>query len=192
MAGVTIEVQVNDQVSPLLQRIETRLGALKPAMKIIGETVRTSIVRNFEKEGRPVGWKQLSPLTVARRGTAHPILRRQGFAGGLMGSISARAYDDRVELGTNKVSAAVHQLGAKKGSFGIFDVTIREHVRRIAQAFGKAIQPRDVTVRSHKRKTAIPWGDIPARPFMMVQPEDWDEIRLSLVDYLILKGGRRA
>jgi phage gpG-like protein len=187
MAGVTIEVAVNDRISPLLEKIQRRIGTMKPAMKIIGEIVRTSIVRTFEKEGRPARWKQLAPLTVLLRGAAHPILRRQGFAGGLMGSISTRAYDDRAELGTNKASAAVHQFGAEKGSFGIFDVTIKEHVRRISQAFGRPIEPKDVTVREHKRKTALPWGNIPARPFMAVQEEDWEEIRLSLVDYLVYK-----
>lgn len=188
MAGATIEISAKDHVGPLLRQIEARLKALKPAMGIVGEIVRTSIVRNFEKEGRPVGWAPLSKLTVKmRKGREHPILRRQGFAGGLMGSISVRAYNDRAEVGTNKVYAAVHQFGAAKGSFGSVEAIVRSHTRWIKQAFGKAIEPREVMVREHKRKMVLPWGNIPARPFMMVQNEDWEEIRAELAEFLVRK-----
>ena len=115
MTGVTLDVELKDQaVMRLLEKIRSRLGHMLPAMKIIGEIVRTSVVRNFEVGGRPTKWKELSPVTLAMR-RGDKILRRQGFAGGLMGSIHARAENDQVRIGTNKVYAAVQQLGAKKG-----------------------------------------------------------------------------
>lgn len=186
MAGTAlIEIETGDRVSPYLDMIRQRLGRLKPAMNIIGEIVRTSIVRNFEREGRPTPWEGLSPVTEKIRKAAHPILRRQGFAGGLMGSINVRADDHQVVIGTNKKYAALHQFGAKKGSFGTVEARVREHVRRITKAFGKAIDPKDVTVKAHTGKTKLPWGDIPARPFMAVQSEDWDEIRSALIEHLL-------
>ncbi|MCK4529321.1 phage virion morphogenesis protein [candidate division WOR-3 bacterium] len=186
MAGVAIEITANDKkVTELLKRIQKKLGDLTPAMKIIGNTVRTSIVRNFEKEGRPAKWEKHSKLTEKRRGKGAKILRIQGFAAGLMGSIHSTAKKDRVIIGTDKIYAAIHQFGAKKGSFGTVEAEIKAHMRKITKIFGRPVKPRKVTVRAHTRKMKLPWGDIPARPFIMVQPEDWDEIRESLSDYIL-------
>jgi len=175
VAGASIEIRVDDKVKELFAGMQRRMAGLTPAMKIIGETVRTSVIRNFEEGGRP-RWKPLSPATLARR-KGKKILMRQGFAGGLAGSIHAKAYRDRAVVDTNKIYAAVHQFGAKKGSFGTVTARVREHVRRLASG-------KEVRVREHTRKTKIPWGDIPARPFLMVQDEDWEEIREALAGYI--------
>ena len=182
MAGVAlIEIETDDRIGPYLEQTLARLGRLQPAMSAIGEIVRTSIVRSFEREGRPVTWRKLSAVTEKLRKTSHPILRRQGFAGGLMGSINVRATDDSVTIGTNKAYAAVHQFGAKKGAFGTVEAQVKEHVRRLKR--GK--KTRRVTVKAHTRKMTLPWGDIPARPFMAVQPEDWEEMLAALSDYIL-------
>jgi phage virion morphogenesis protein len=121
VAGASIEVKIEDQeVKALIQRIQRRLSDLTPAMKIIGSIVRTSVMRNFEVGGRP-RWKPLSPITLARR-KGNKILMRQGFAGGLAGSIHYKAEKDKAIVGTNKIYAAVHQFGARKGSIGEFTV----------------------------------------------------------------------
>jgi phage virion morphogenesis protein len=186
MAGATIDVTIDDrEVRELLERIRKRLGDLTPAMKIIGATVRTSVIRNFEKSGRPKKWKEHSKTTEKRRGKGAKILMAQGLGAGLAGSINYKAGKDRVDIGTPKVYGAVHQFGAKKGSFGTVEAMIREHLRTITQAFGKPIPKKQVKVGAHKRKTILPWGDIPARPFLMVQDEDWTEIRAALTDYLL-------
>ena len=174
--AVSLSVRIEDaNVRELISGLHHRMADLSPAMKTVGEIVRTSVVRNFEVGGRPP-WKPLSKTTLARR-KGHKILMRQGFAGGLAGSIHYRAAGDRVTIGTNKVYAAVHQFGARKGSFGTFTFTVREHLRRTPSG-------RKVTVREHQRTASLPWGDIPARPFLMVQREDWDEIRDALAEYI--------
>ncbi|MBW1666852.1 MAG: phage virion morphogenesis protein [Deltaproteobacteria bacterium] len=189
MAGVGLKIEVKDkEVTRLLQRLQRRMANLTPVMSAVADVVRTSVVRTFEKEGRPRPWAGLSPVTVKLRGRAHPILRRQGFAGGLMGSIHGRGYRDRAEIGTNKVYAAVHQFGAKRGSFGTVEVRIPAHTRRITQAFGRVIEPKVIAVREHTRKMVLPWGDIPARPFMVVQDEDWEEIKETVLDALAIVG----
>ena len=177
MAGVEIKISIDDkEAQDLLGRIQRNLGNLKPAMEIIGETVQTSIQRNFEKGGRPKKWKGLSETTKKERQKKGKwpglILVRSGVSGGLMGSISYRALGGSVILSANKKSAATHQFGAKKGSFGTIVANVRAHLRK-----GR-------TVRAHTRTMRLPWGDIPARPFMMVQDEDWSEIRHALVEFI--------
>jgi len=185
MAGISLDITIKDQrIKRLLGGIQRRMGDLTPAMKIIGQIIRTSIVRNFEKGGRPAKWTPLSPATKARR-KGRKILMDQGMGGGLAGSIHARADKDSVTIGTNKIYAAVHQFGADKGSFGTVEAKIKMHMRKITQAFGRPVKSRKVVVRTHTRKTKLPWGNIPARPFIMVQPEDWDEIRESLSDFIM-------
>lgn len=176
MSGVTINIRYDDkEVRAMFARIQRRLGDLTPAMKVIGQIVRTSVVRNFEKGGRPK-WKPLSRVTLAlRKGTK--ILSRRGMAGGLMGSIHATPHKDRVVVGTNKIYAAVHQFGAKKGSFGQFTAHIKEHMRKMGS--------KQVQVRAHARTVTLPWGDIPARPYLMVQNEDWTEIREAVTSYVV-------
>jgi len=191
MAGVSLNIKINDHgVQKLLNDIQRRMGNLTPVMKIIGQIVRTSIVRNFEKGGRPTKWKPLSTATQARRKGRAKILMDRGMGGGLAGSIHDRAEKDKVTIGTNKIYAATHQFGAKKGSFGTIEANIKTHLRKMTQAFGRPVKPRKVTVRAHTRKMKLPWGDIPARPFMAVQPEDWDEIRESLNDFILARGRR--
>jgi len=174
MAGVTLNVKIEDQgVRDLIGRLRERTSNLTPAMKIIGSIVRTSVIRNFEAGGRPP-WKPLKVIsyhlgyTMGRKTKAYTqrggltagfqrylagkkILIGRGFGGGLMGSVHFTAHPDRVEIGTNKIYGAIHQLGGKAG-------------------------------RGHK-------VDIPARPFLMVQSEDWAEIRAALQDYLTSKSG---
>lgn len=187
MAGVSLSLTIKDErIKRLLGDIQRRMGDLAPAMKIIGQIVRTSIVRNFEKGGRPAKWAPLSPVTLARR-KGRKILMDRGMGGGLAASIHPRADKDSVTLGTNKIYAAVQQFGAKKGSFGTVEAKIQTHMRKITQIFGRPVKPRKVAVRAHTRKMKLPWGDIPARPFIMVQPEDWDEIRESLGDFILSK-----
>ena len=179
MSGAMIDVKIEDkEIREVLNLLGRRTQDLKPAFSIIGEIVRTSIVRNFEKSGRPRKWKAHSETSKKRRGAGAKILQDQGAAGGLSGSIHYKASADKVKIGTNKAYGAVHQYGAKKGSFGIFAVNIQSHLR-------KAVSGKSYKVKAHTRKTALPWGDIPARPFLMVQDEDWTEILAALNDYIL-------
>lgn len=160
------------------------MGNLTRPMGVIGQIVRDSVIENFRAERSPEGvpWKK-SLRAIIQGGITlvdTAVLRN---------SIHHRAYADRVEIGTPVKYAAVHQFGAGKGSFGTVEATVKAHVRRITKAFGKPIAPRDVTVKEHKRKTVLPWGDIPKRPFMGVKRTDWDEIRSSIIEHF-MRGGR--
>lgn len=116
MAGSGIEIKVDtSEVERLFSEIQSRCLDLTPVMRVIGETIRTSVMTNFEQGGRPQAWKPLSEATLKRGKSGGGILRRQGMAGGLMGSIHHQAFNDRVVIGTNKVYAAIHQFGGKAG-----------------------------------------------------------------------------
>ena len=154
-----IEYKVDDtELQGMLKGILSRMGNLKPAMALIGETLHTSIMENFEEGGRPKKWKKLADRTMAERvrdGTmpGGRILVRQGHANGLQGSIAYTALNDRVIVHANKTYARVLHYGGKAG-------------------------------RNRK-------ANIPARPFMMIQDEDWDEMKDQLKNF-IFQGDRNA
>ena len=175
-------------VQRLLQNLQERVRDMRPVFNVIGEIVHGSIQENFERGGRPRKWPQLKASTILQRLRERKwpgrILVRLGVAGGLMGAISYKPARDHVRLSANKPYATTHQFGARKGQFGTVTAQIRQHLRRITQAFGRPIEPTVVTVRAHTRQMEVPWGNIPARPLMVVQDEDWEEIKDTLADFL--------
>lgn len=157
-----------------MERLQESTQNMLPLMRNIGAALSSSISLRFRESVTPDGraWPPLSPVTLAlRRGSSAQILRDTGR---LAASIAANARKDQVEVGTNVIYATTHQFGAKKGSFGTKDVTVRSHTRN-----GRP-------VRQHTRKQALPWGDIPARPFIGFSTEDEEEIARLLNEYLDL------
>ena len=158
-----ITVAIDDtKITGLLDRLKARTRDLTPAMKIVGEIVRSSVIRNFMQGGRPDKWtptKGLSSYITRRagsagrkrktytlkssKGSAHPAGKKTLIdTGRLKNSITSRAYSNKAVVGTNVIYAAIHQFGGKAG---------------------------------RGRKTTIP-----ARPFLMVHNEDWAEIKKVL------------
>lgn len=76
-------------------------------------------------------------------------------SGQLASSITVSHDATNAAVGTNKVYGPTQQFGAKKGEFGVT-----------------------------KRGAPIPWGDIPARPFLSVTEEDKEAIVALTEDYL--------
>ncbi|MFW5490423.1 MAG: phage virion morphogenesis protein [Desulfovibrio sp.] len=171
MNGVSYIVRAKELLADL-NSVERRMVDNSPAMKSIGQLLRTSTIRNFEAGGRPTAWAPLKPSTLKRR-KGNKILRRQGFAGGLVGSISARPLKNSVLIGTNKKYAPVHQFGAKRGSFGTFVVQVPAHKRG------------GHDVRAHQRRMKLPWGDISARPFLLIHEQDWERIKTTLAEHVV-------
>lgn len=155
-----------------------RISNRKRAMEAIGALGRESIKTNFAQGGRPDSWA--------------PLKRRDGQplrdTGRLMNSIGKQVDGNTVYVGTNVVYAAVHHFGAKKGSFGTVVVPVKTHQRQVTQAFGKQLKfPVWSTVQAHSRKTSLPWGNIQARPFMLLQEEDVVEMS-ELLETWIMEG----
>lgn len=115
MTGTAIEMKWDTkQVSALLRKMKGRMGHMRPGLKIIGETIRTSVVESFQQGGRPEAWEPLSDKTLLTKKSGM-VLVEQGFAGGLMGSIHSEVGDDWVMVGTDKVYGAIHQFGGETG-----------------------------------------------------------------------------
>lgn len=116
------EIQVNDtELNRQLALLSGRTGNLKPVFSVIGEILKTSIVKNFEVGGRYSApgswrggsnrWQPLSPITIARKGHDR-ILFGEGH---LMNSINYQADKDGVAVGTNLIYAAIHNFGGMAG-----------------------------------------------------------------------------
>ncbi|WP_051202729.1 phage virion morphogenesis protein [Desulfovibrio aminophilus] len=165
MAGASL-TWTDDEVQAELTGVAGRMADLTPAMRATGELLRTSVIRNFEVGGRPQRWAPLKPSTLARRRSSGGPLVVRGMGGGLMGSITAQASAASAIVGTNKVHAAVHQFGAAKGQFGsVTSITPGKYGRT--------------------RTMTVPWGTIPARPFMVVQEEDETDIREIIREFVV-------
>jgi phage gpG-like protein len=175
VAGATITID-DKRVRRMLQEVERRLDDATPAYRDIGEIVLSSIQRNFEAGGRPKKWE--ASKRAEEEGGQTLVDKAV-----LKNSLNVKPGRTFVKIGTADVRAAVLNFGAEAGSFGTFEVQVREHVRKMG---GKSH-----TVKAHARKTKLPWGDIPGREFMLVQDEDVDEILATLGDYLD-EAGREA
>ena len=168
MSGAIIScVPDTSQAVAGLAAIEDRLRSPRPAWIRVGSHMVASVQENFEDGGRPT-WPANSALTLLRKKSKR-VLVEQGFAGGLLGSISYQVRDNGVAVGTNKVYGAAHQFGMDQGEAGVYSVLVKAHQRQ-TKKWGT------VQVASHLRLQQIPWGKIPARPYLVVQPFDATEI----------------
>jgi len=160
-----IKVEIHDEeVKRLFVRLSRDLTDTLPIMRRIAGIMADSVEENFAREGRP-RWE---PSKRAIRDFGQTLQK----SGRLAASITQKATATEAMVGTNVKYAAVHQFGAKKGAFGTFAAKVKAHERK------------GVPVKAHTRNVKTPWGDIPARPFMMVQDEDWGGIKTAVVDYI--------
>ena len=156
MAGVTIKL--NDRlVRKHLKRLDRRLGDLTPAFRDIGEHLLTTTRARFDSMTDPQGnlWRPLSQSYRARKSkNQNLILDLDGY---LRGTLNYRIEDGgkTLAIGSPMIYAGTMQFGAKKGQFG-----------------------------KTKRGVPIPWGDIPARPFLGLSADDRKEVVAILGDHL--------
>lgn len=136
---ISIDVDTS-AVDSMLTKLSNRIENSRPAFDLIGEIITTSVLKNFEEEGRPTPWKPLAQRTIIERTALGywpgKILARTGF----LKRIFHQADADGVTIATQAPYAPKHQYGA---------------------------------------------GRIPARPFLMIQDEDWVEIRSALGAFLV-------
>lgn len=164
MAGAIIFTRIESKAPRRVFAALSRVMANPtPVMAAIGTGLVESTHERFERAVDPGGqaWAPLLPAYAAiKRGPG--ILRAAGMAGGLMGSITRRAGRDRVEVGTNKIYAGVHQHGA----------TIRANKAKalVFRLAGGMVMAKSVT--------------IPARPFLGLTRSDEDMILDMLQDAL--------
>ena len=155
-----IELTLKEDASAKLDEAASLLDDLTPVMNDIGEYMAEATRKRFAAGVGPDGvpWAPKSPATIeaARRDPLRGNDPRPLHGlGSLKGSIAHRAGPDHVEIGANRIYAGVMQFGADRGAFG-------------ATATG----------------SAIPWGDIPARPFLGIDDTDSDVIVAAVSDWI--------
>ena len=148
------------QALAALEDLERRIADPWQLMHSIGEYLTHATKERIEAGGpAPDGtaYAPKSPVTLANY-----MRKREGVnatplnhLGDLFRQIDHEAGRDSVEISANTVYAAVQQFGARQGAFG-----------------------------RTKRNSPIPWGDIPARPFLGISAEDEANIADTVTEYL--------
>ncbi len=153
----------NKQVGKLLQRLQRRGHNLRPVLGEIGEILLTSIERNFAAAGRPHKWPASGRV---KRGGGQTLTD----TGRLRRSFTRKIGNDQVAIGTNVEYAAALHFGAKVGP----------HI--IKPKHGKALFWPGA---AHPvKQVRHPGFTLPARPFLMVQDDDWPKIRRAVERHL--------
>lgn len=137
MTGAAITVTVDSaRLRAVLGTLASTAGNLKPAFAAIGRSMVISTQQRMKAQHGPDGkaWPPLSPATLlARAGGKRKVFRKDGKtlrkpaariiaaaqalldSGQLRASLTHRADAAGVEVGTNKVYAAIHQFGGPAG-----------------------------------------------------------------------------
>ncbi|MEI8389567.1 MAG: phage virion morphogenesis protein [bacterium] len=112
-----IEIKIEDkEIQQLLKKLIAKTENLRPLMKNIAGIMMDSVEENFEKEGRPEKWQELSEVTIKQR-------KKKGYypctiltmRGELAVSITSKYDDNSAIVGTNKAYAAIQQFGGNAG-----------------------------------------------------------------------------
>ena len=157
MPGVRIRVELDDaELRAALERLAAAGRDLTPAMQYIGEELLNSAKERFRSQTAPDGTPWAPLSEVTRARKPRNKDKILTLEGNLRGTLDYRADADSVEVGSPLIYAGTHHFGAKQGSFG----------------------------RS-RRGGPLPWGDIPARPFLAdadgrLAPEDEDAVRTAI------------
>lgn len=155
-----IKVEIDDaEIKAAFVRLNQAGTDLRPLMQQAGEFLIETTKQRFETSTAPDGtpWAPNAEITylnlldrykssyskktgqISAAGSRRVVGKKPliGESRALSTTINYRAGSDFLEIGSPMIYAGVHQFGAKQGAFG----------------------------RS-RRNGPIPWGDIPARPFL--------------------------
>jgi len=168
---IRIEVQ-DGELRAALARAVASATDLAPLMLDISAVLQAAADNAFTEQADPstgAPWAPLSETTKKRRKGQAPfaILQDKGI---LAAAIGSQHTSDEAIVGVANpaaIYAVTHQFGARRGQYG-----------SAAGAYtfdGDEIRPRAIP---------IPWGDIPARPFLGIGWTDEEEI-LDLVSTYI-------
>lgn len=159
---------ISDELNRELREMSARLTNLAPFWQDVGELLQVSTERRFVTQTAPDGskWAANKPITIERwlmreglegKAAERATARKRILrqSGALSTSIAYRADADGVQITSGLKYAAVMQFGAPQGIFG----------------------------RSRRNKP-IPWGTIPARPYVGISDKDRQGIAETLDEHL--------
>lgn len=110
-----IKIDIDDrEVVEALDRLQSKLSDLTPAMRDIAQALESETERRFDVEGP--GWPGLSPTTIRQRAkSGHWPGKMLQVSGDLARSIESEAGPRHALVSVNKRYAAIHQFGGKAG-----------------------------------------------------------------------------
>jgi phage virion morphogenesis protein len=165
MFEITIKMDGADAVRERLREISARMSNMSPIMKAIGDRVVEQTKRRFNAGGpAPDGtpWAAPKAKNPKRRGTLR-------VTDHLRDSIRYQMIgNNAVAIGTNKVYAAIHQLGGRTA----------EHIIRPRNK--KALK----TPYGLFKQVRHPGSVIPARPFLGLSEANSNEIISIINEYI--------
>jgi phage gpG-like protein len=166
----------------------------EPLQRSIKEVMIPSFAANFAAGGRPT-WDDLSPATVARRGSARPILIQSGALAKVMSqqniwsvgptTATIKSLPQKVWYGN------VHQGGHGGGGLAAGN-WFAKYQNAARKMLGSEAEDHEVTAQAFKMfdKRLVSHGlapadvTIPARPFALFQEEDIDAIQYIFAEWL--------
>ena len=127
MAGASIQVETRelDAVVARLERLANRTENKAPLMDEIGSAMVASVQRRFETGRGPNGepWQPSGRVNRAQ-GNAQTLVD----SARLMDSQTHVATNDSVEIGSNLIYAAIHQLGGQTGRNHATEIIARPYL----------------------------------------------------------------
>ena len=164
---ITVELK-EDEITGALVRLAGLTGDLSPILSGIGELLAESTKVRMAAGVSPDG-TAFAPRAASTLARYKKLGKSYGLplhlTGEMARQVNYNAGADFVEVGTTSIQAAVMQFGAAQGEFGAF--------------MGK-----DKLGRDHFH--AIPWGNIPARPFIGLSDEDRTNILDEIAEQLVM------
>lgn len=160
---INIEIDA-DQLVKTLAILEDKLAAVEPYVwDSIADILLQSVSENFQISGRPEAW--LSSQRVMKYGGKTLVKSGALMASGLVAERTENAI--AVSWGAGLEYAKIHQFGGT-----IMHPRMRKSVLKSGKKGKlKAVEGGEYPI------------DIPARPYVMFQPEDIDKIVLTFQDY---------
>lgn len=184
-------IKVDDaELSRGLAELQAKLVRLRPVLTDIGEALLNSTRERFSSESGPDGtsWKPLSRAYAARKarqGRSKKLLQLNGY---LFGSLTYRAGDEQVVIGTNTSYAHLHQFGGsfavppRPGSVKLRTVAGGGLLKRGNLAVFASSKHKRYAVREFLRSGFL--VTMPARPFLGLSTTDRSTISNIVAGYL--------
>lgn len=146
-----INIKINiDPLEDGLARLVALSRDMTPITRELAGVLADAAERAFSGQRDPVtgaAWHPLSPVTLGRRAKSGHDGPILQARGILAASIQTGHGADHAMAGTTEPHARTHQFGAMRGAHG-----------------------------RTRRGGPIPWGNVPARPFLGIGPDDEEEI----------------
>lgn len=177
MSGLALKLSLKDMgAGQAVKQLAENISRPQRMLQEIGMVMLSSIQQNFVEQGRPVPWIP-SKRAIAQHGQT---LRDTGR---LMNSITMKVDSNSVRVGTNVIYAAAQHFGHHYDKA----VSVKGYTRYYKKSDmkmkkgGKWFYPIS-QVASHGRTMG---HTLPARPYMILQSEDWETIKQIGYNYLI-------